>query len=136
MGAPLVLKSEPSTYSFADLVRERKTRWDGVKNPMAVKHMRAARAGDLGIFYHTGTERRAVGIVRLASDPSDDPKAPGLVVFDVAPVKPLAVPVTLDVIKATRVFASSPLVKMGRLSVVPLTDAQWQAFLALGKTRV
>jgi len=135
MGA-LVLKSEPSTYSFADLVREGKTRWDGVKNPMAVKHMRAARAGDLGVFYHTGGERRAVGIVRIASDPADDPKDPALAVFEVTPVKPLAVPVTLEVIKATAVFAGSPLVRMGRLSVVPLSDAQWKAFLALGKTRV
>jgi predicted RNA-binding protein with PUA-like domain len=132
----LVLKSEPSTYSFEDLVRERKTRWDGVKNPMAVKHMRAARAGDLGIFYHTGGERRAVGIVRIASDPKDDPKAPGQAVFEVTPLKPLVVPVTLDVIKATPAFRDSPLVKMGRLSVVPLSDAQWKAFLALGKTRV
>jgi len=132
----LLLKTEPSTYSFADLVRDKKTRWDGVANPVAQRHIREARGGDLGLLYHTGTERRAVGIVEIASDPYADPKDASLAVFDVTPVKPLAEPVTLEVVKSTPIFKDSPLVKMGRLSVVPLTTAQWKAFLALAKTRV
>ena len=133
---PLVLKTEPSEYSWDDLRRDKKTLWSGVKNPTARKHMREARKGDLAVIYHTGTERRAVGIAEITSAPMPDPKDPQAVVFEVRPKKPLAEPVGLDQIKAHPAFADSPLVKMGRLSVVPLTPAQWKVLLGLARTKL
>jgi predicted RNA-binding protein with PUA-like domain len=133
---PLVLKTEPSEYSWDDLRRDKKTLWSGVKNPTARKHMREAKKGDLAVIYHTGTERRAVGIAEITSAPMPDPKDPNAVVFEVRPKKPLAEPVGLDQIKANPAFADSPLVKMGRLSVVPLTPAQWKVLLALARTKL
>ena len=133
---PLVLKTEPSEYSWDDLRRDKKTLWSGVRNPTARKHMRESRKGDLAVVYHTGTERRAVGIAEITSAPIPDPKDPKAVVFEVRPRKPLAEPVDLDQIKAHPAFADSPLVKMGRLSVVPLTPAQWKVLLALARTKL
>jgi predicted RNA-binding protein with PUA-like domain len=133
---PLVLKTEPSEYSWDDLRRDKKTLWSGVKNPTARKHMREAKRGDLAVIYHTGTERRAVGIAEITSAPMPDPKDLQAVVFEVRSKKPLAEPVGLDEIKAHPAFADSPLVKMGRLSVVPLTPAQWKVLLALARTKL
>jgi predicted RNA-binding protein with PUA-like domain len=132
--AYLLLKTEPSTYSWADLQKARKATWDGVANPVAVKNIRAAKKGDLAVIYHTGDEKQAVGVATLTSDGYPDPKDPKLAVFDLAPRAPLAQPVTLAQLKAAPAFAESPLLKLGRLSVVPLDEAQWRALLALAKT--
>ncbi len=133
----LLLKTEPDAYSFDDLTRDRRTRWDGVTNPLAQKHMRAARKGERAVIYHTGDERRAVGIAELVSDPYPDPTDPAhkRVVFDIAAVEPLARPVGLDELKAAAAFADSPLVRMGRLSVVPLDGAQWKELGRLARAR-
>ena len=95
---------------------------------MALKHLRAAAPGDLAVLYHTGSERRAVGLARIAAVAGD--------AVELVPIAPLAVPVPLDALKKSPAFRASPLVRIGRLSVVPLTAKQWQALLALGKTRV
>jgi predicted RNA-binding protein with PUA-like domain len=131
-----LLKTEPSTYSWKDLVEAKRATWDGVANPTAVANIRKAARGDQVVIYHTGDEKAAVGVAEVVSPPRDDAKNSKLAVFDLAPVAPLAVPVTLAQLKAAPAFADSPLVKIGRLSVVPLTAAQWQALLALAKTKL
>jgi predicted RNA-binding protein with PUA-like domain len=131
-----LLKTEPSTYSYADLEKQKRAVWDGVANPTAVRNIRAAKKGDLVAIYHTGDEKAAVGIAEVVSAPYDDPKDDALAVFDLAPRKRLAQAVTLAAIKAHPAFASSPLVKQGRLSVVPLDAAQWKQLLALARTSV
>ena len=128
-----LLKTEPSTYSFADLVRETQTRWDGIRNPTALLHLRAAKRGDRALVYHTGSVKAAVGEALLASAAYADPKDAALSVIDIQAGKPLAKPVTLAQLKADPLFADSPLVKQGRLSFVPLTDAQWKRIQQLGK---
>ncbi|HWE28312.1 MAG TPA: EVE domain-containing protein [Polyangia bacterium] len=130
-----LLKTEPSTYSFADLVREKQTRWDGIRNPTALQHLRAAKRGDRALVYHTGSVKAAVGEAVLASAAYDDPKDPALSVIDLQAGKALAQPVTLAQLKADPLFAESPLVKMGRLSFVPLTDAQWKRVQTLAKKK-
>lgn len=117
-----LLKSEPDQYSFADLLRDRETIWDGVTNPVAVKHLREMKAGDKLILYHTGKERTAVGSASVAS--VDLSGATPLVKIRAG--EELSNPKTLADIKEHKLFADSPLVKQGRLSVVPLTDAQYQ----------
>jgi predicted RNA-binding protein with PUA-like domain len=123
-----LLKTEPSEYSWDDLVREKKAVWDGISNPMALKHMRSAKKGDVAVIYHTGDERRAVGIAEIASAPTGDP-----VVFEITPKQALAKPVTLDALKKSAPFKDSPLLRIGRLSVVPLDAAQFRALVALSK---
>jgi len=130
-----LIKTEPSAYSYARLEKDQRSVWDGVTNAFAQKHIRSAKKGERAIVYHTGTERAAVGIAEIVSDPYPDPKDPALFVFDIAPAKRLQAPVSLAAIKASPLFAASPLVKMGRLSVVPLEDAQWRWLLATGKTK-
>ncbi len=120
-----LLKTEPAVYSFADLQRDKNTVWDGVTNPVAVKHLREMKAGDRLVIYHTGDEKSAVGTASVVSLNASDPKTP-LVKIKVGTV---VKPVTLAQVKANRVFADSPLVRQGRLSVVPLTSAQY-SFLA------
>jgi predicted RNA-binding protein with PUA-like domain len=116
-----LLKTEPTVYSFADLQRENTTIWDGVTNPAAVKHLREMKSGEHLVIYHTGDEKNAVGTAAVVSVDASDPKTP-LVKIKVG--KPLLKPVTLAEMKAHKLFADSPLVRQGRLSVVPLTDAQ------------
>jgi predicted RNA-binding protein with PUA-like domain len=128
-----LLKTEPSTYSFADLVREKQTRWDGIRNPVALQHLRAAKRGDRALVYHTGSVKAAVGEAVLASAAYEDPKDASLSVIDLEASKALAQPVTLAQLKADPLFAESPLVTMGRLSFVPLTDAQWKRVQTLAK---
>jgi predicted RNA-binding protein with PUA-like domain len=118
-----LLKTEPTVYSFADLQRENTTIWDGVTNPAAVKHLREMKPGERLVIYHTGDEKSAVGMATVVSVDSADPKTP-LVKIKVG--KPLAKPVTLAEIKAHKLFADSPLVRQGRLSVVPLTEKQFK----------
>ena len=128
-----LLKTEPSTYSFADLVREQVTTWDGVKNPTALKHLRAMRNGDQAMVYHTGDEKAIVGVARIVSNPYTDPalKDPQLVAVDIAPMRVLKEPITLTRVKADARFAPFALVRLPRLSVMPVTDEQWEALLAL-----
>ena len=129
-----VLKTEPSTYSYDDLVKDASTYWDGVKNPVALKHMRSVKKGDLALIYHTGKEKAAVGIARITSAPYPDPahNDEKLVVFDLKAVKALKRPVTLKEIKADRTFENMALVRQGRLSVVPATKRQWDRLVKLG----
>jgi predicted RNA-binding protein with PUA-like domain len=117
-----LLKTEPSAYSFDDLEREEQTIWDGVKNPAAVKFLRGMKSGDKLVIYHTGDEKAAVGTAKVLTVVVKDPKTPQV---RIAAGEPLKKPRTLAEIKAQKLFADSPLVTQGRLSVVPLTDAQW-----------
>lgn len=122
-----LFKTEPDAYSFEDFLRDKETVWDGVTAPAAVKHLREMKKGAKWIFYHTGDERRAVGAGSVLSVDPSDPKVP-LVKVKVG--KRLKHPKSLDEIKAASIFRDSPLVTIGRLSVVPLTEAQWDWFLA------
>jgi len=119
---PNLLKTEPSEYSFADLERDKSTVWDGVTNPVAVKNLRGMKKGDELVIYHTGDERRTVGTASVVSVDVADPKSPRVTI---KAGKPLA-PTSLAEIKANKLFSDSPLVRQGRLSVVPLSDAQYQ----------
>jgi predicted RNA-binding protein with PUA-like domain len=117
-----LLKTEPSVYSFADLQREKQTVWDGVTNPVAVRHLREMKPGDRLVIYHTGDEKSAVGTATVASVDDSDAKTP-LVTIKVGSA--IAKPKTLAEVKAQKLFADSPLVRQGRLSVVPLNKTQW-----------
>jgi predicted RNA-binding protein with PUA-like domain len=117
-----LLKTEPTVYSFADLQREQNTVWDGVSNPVAVKHLREMKAGDRLVIYETGAHKSAVGTATVVSVDATDPKNPQV---KIKAGKPLAKPVTLAEVKANKLFADSPLVRQGRLSVVPLTGEQY-----------
>lgn len=118
-----LLKTEPSEYSFADLQRDGETRWDGVSNPVAVKHLREMEPGARLIIYETGTRKSAVGTAKVTAADASDAKDP---VVTISAGRPIKEPVTLATIKANTLFATSPLVRQGRLSVVPLTDAQYK----------
>ena len=124
-----LLKTEPSAYSYDDLEREGRARWDGVKNPAALRNLRAMKRGDRLLVYHTGDEKAAVGTAEVVKEAYPDPRYGGgtLVVVDVEPRGRLARPVALAEIKSMPEFAGSPLVRQGRLSVVPLTAPQWEA---------
>jgi predicted RNA-binding protein with PUA-like domain len=125
-----LLKTEPSTYSFDDLEREKKAVWDGVSNPVALRNLAAMKPGDDAIIYHTGSEKAAVGLARVTKAAYPDPKAKDakLLVVDLEPVRRLKAPVTLAAVKADAAFKESPLVRQGRLSVVPLTAEQFARF--------
>jgi predicted RNA-binding protein with PUA-like domain len=127
-----VLKTEPSAYGFSDLVRERRTRWEGVSNPVALKHLRSMQQGDEALIYHTGDEKALVGLARVASAPYPDPANPKLVVVDVEAGTPLPRAVSLAQIRADPAFAELGLVRVPRLSVVPVEPAQWKRLLAMG----
>jgi predicted RNA-binding protein with PUA-like domain len=124
--AYFLFKTEPDVYSFDDFLRDKETIWDGVTNTTAVKHLREMKAGAKWIFYHTGDERTAVGTGTVVKVDASDPKVP-LVRVKVG--KRLKKAKTLEQIKAEPLFAGSPLVVMGRLSVVPLTEEQWDWFV-------
>ena len=129
-----LLKTEPSTYSYDDLEREGRAVWDGVANPAALRNMGSMKAGDLAFVYHTGDVKAAVGVAEVTRAAYPDPKFKGgkLLVVDLKPVRRLSAEVSLATIKAMPLFAESPLVRQGRLSVVPLTKPQWDAILKLG----
>ncbi len=129
-----LVKTEPSAYAFDDLRRDRKTRWDGVSNAQAQANLRAMREGDEVAVYHSG-EKAAVGLAKVAGGPSPDPGDPAgkRVAVDLAAGAPLAAPVPLEALRAEKAFQGSPLLRQGRLSVVPLTAAQWKALLRLGR---
>ena len=122
-----LLKTEPGTYGYDDLEREGGTRWDGVTNPVALRNLRAMKVGDRLVVYHTGDEKAAVGLAEVTRAAYPDPRNAKLPVVDIAPRGRLARPLTLAEIKALPVFADSPLVRQGRLSVVPLTAEQMRA---------
>jgi predicted RNA-binding protein with PUA-like domain len=126
-----VLRTEPSEYGYADLVRDRRTRWEGVSNPVALKHLRSMQEGDAALIYHTGNEKAVVGLARVASAPYADPGNSRLVVVDVEAGRPLPRPVTLAEIKAEPAFADLGLVRVPRLSVVPVEPAQWKRLLEM-----
>jgi predicted RNA-binding protein with PUA-like domain len=130
-----LLKTEPSTYSYADLERDKKTTWDGVSNNLALKHLRAMQKGDLALIYHSGNEKAIVGIAEIISAPYSDPKQKDdrLVVVDVQARERLRTPVPLASVKARKEFARFELVRMPRLSVMPVSRDMWTALLALGK---
>jgi predicted RNA-binding protein with PUA-like domain len=118
-----LFKTEPTVYSFADLQKEKTTIWDGVTNPQAVKNLREMPKGSKVVIYHTGDEKRVVGTASVVSVDASDPKVPKVLIKVGGPVKQSR---TLAEIKAKKEFSTSPLVKMGRLSVVPLTEAQYK----------
>ena len=120
---PYLLKTEPTVYSFADLQREPTTIWDGVTNPAALKNLRAMKPGERLIVYHTGDEKSAVGTASVVSVDPSDPKNPQV---KLKVGMPLGKPVSLAEMKANKLFAESPLVRQGRLSVVPLTEQQYE----------
>ncbi|HWY19853.1 MAG TPA: EVE domain-containing protein [Candidatus Acidoferrum sp.] len=120
---PYLLKTEPTVYSFANLKNENTTVWDGVTNPVALKNLRGMKAGEQLVIYHTGDERSAVGTATVVSVDASDAKNPQV---KIKVGKPLGKPVTLAEVKANRLFADSPLVRQGRLSVVPLTAEQYK----------
>ena len=122
-----LFKTEPDVYSFDDFLRDRETVWDGVTNPTAVKHLREMKPGTKWIFYHTGEERTAIGTGTVVSMGPTNPKVP---IVKVKVGKRLKQPKPLAAIKAEPLFAASPLVLIGRLSVVPLTEEQWKWFVA------
>ena len=127
------MKTEPGEYSWADLVRERKTHWDGVTNPQAQLNMRTMAKGDTVVLYHSQTDKAAVGLAKVVKAPYPDPTDENgkRVWVDIAPVDALGRAVTLAEMKAEAAFATSPLVRQSRLSVVPLTDEQLATILRL-----
>lgn len=129
-----LVKTEPSVYSFADLEREGQTVWDGVTNNLAQKHLRNIKPGDRVLVYHTGDEKQIVGIARALSAAYPDPKqskSGTLVVVDLQPEQALPSPVTLSEIKNNQAFSASPLVRLPRLSVLPVTQAEWETVMDL-----
>ena len=131
-----LLKTEPAEFSFDDLLARGKETWDGVTNPLALKHLRSARTGDLVIVYHTGKERRAVGLAKVASDPYPDPSAGrgSLTVLDLVPLKRLASPVTLAAIKDETRLQEMEMLRIPRLSVVPVSPRQWEVLMKMSGT--
>jgi predicted RNA-binding protein with PUA-like domain len=130
-----LFKEEPTHYNFADLQRDGRTLWDGVTNALARKHLRQIQPGDLVLYYHTGDEKAIVGVMEAVSGPQPDPndEDPKAVVIEVQPLKRLKNPVSLAVIKADPFFAGWELVRMSRLSVMPVSDEQWKRIEDLAK---
>jgi predicted RNA-binding protein with PUA-like domain len=128
-----LFKEEPSTYSFDALLADTRTVWSGVKNPLAQKHLHGVKRGDRIFYYHTGNEKAVVGIAKALADAYSDPhdKAGKSAVVDVAPVKKLKRPVTLAAIKADPAFKDFALVRISRLSVMPVSDAEWTRIEAM-----
>jgi predicted RNA-binding protein with PUA-like domain len=122
-----LFKEEPTHYSFDDLVKDGKTSWSGVKNPLAQKHLRSVKKGDRIFYYHTGDEKSVVAVAKAAGDSYADPKdkTGRLATVDIVPVKRLTRPVTLAEIKAKAFFKDFPLVRISRLSVMPVSDREW-----------
>ncbi|HLN58292.1 MAG TPA: EVE domain-containing protein [Thermoanaerobaculia bacterium] len=132
-----LFKEEPTHYSYDDLIRDGKTSWTGVKNALAQKHLRSVKKGDRIFYYHTGDEKSVVAVAKAVTDAYADPKDKSgkLAAVDVAPVKKLSRPVTLAEIKAKASFKDFPLVRISRLSVMPVTEREWSEIekMATGK---
>ncbi|PYU94928.1 MAG: EVE domain-containing protein [Acidobacteria bacterium] len=133
MAAKWLFKSDPDTYSFANLERDGQTVWDGVSNNLALKHLRSVRRGDQALIYHTGDEKAVVGLAEVVNDAYPDPKQKDsrLVVVDVKASERLARPVSLDEIKKQVALKDFDLVRLPRLSVMPVSEAQWNAIMKL-----
>jgi predicted RNA-binding protein with PUA-like domain len=133
-----LVKTEPSTYAWGDLVRDGRTRWDGVRNFAARGHLAGMRAGDRVLVYHSGDERAVVGVARVAREAYPDPTARegSWLAVDLEPVKALARPVALAEVKAEAALRAIPLVRQARLSVMPLPAEAFERILALGETKV
>ena len=131
-----LVKQEPSTYSYDKLEKEKKTVWDGVHNNLALKHIRLMKKGDQALFYHTGDEKRAVGIIKITKDPYPNPKEDDkrFVVMDVKPVARLKRSVTLDEIKKDSIFKNWELLRISRLSVMPVPQKLWDAIIKKSKS--
>lgn len=134
--ARFLVKTEPSTYSFADLQKDKRTVWDGVSNPVALKHLATIKKGDTVIVYHTGDEKQCVGLAEAVSDPYPDPKLndPKRPVIDLAPDRALPTPVTLAQVKADAVLRITPLARLPRLSVMPFSEAEFKRLMGLAKS--
>jgi len=132
---PWLLKSEPSTYSFERLVADGKTRWDGVRNFTARNHLREMKEGDRCLFYHSGEGKEVVGVARVVRTAFPDPTAPGedWSAVEIAPVKAFPRPVTLAEMKADKELTELPMLRLSRLSVSPVNEAQFRRILQLGK---
>ncbi|HKY31040.1 MAG TPA: EVE domain-containing protein [Candidatus Polarisedimenticolia bacterium] len=131
-----LLKTEPGAYSWDDLVRDRRTVWDGITNPLALRHLASAKKGDRAIVYHTGKERRAVGIAVIVKAPYPDLRAadPRRLVVEIEADAPLARPVSLHEIKADKTFAGWELLRLPRLSFVPVPEPMWRRIASLAGT--
>jgi predicted RNA-binding protein with PUA-like domain len=130
-----LFKEEPSNYSFEEFAKDGRTVWSGVKNPLAQKHLRSVRKGDRILYYHTGNQKAVVGVARAAGDAYPDPKdkTGKAAVVDIIPERPFARPVTLKEIKASKAFASFPLTRLPRLSVMPVSESEWKEIEGLEK---
>jgi len=128
-----LFKQEPSSYSYSQLESDGRTVWDGVANNLALKHLRSVKKGDRAFFYHTGDEKQVVGIMEIIADARPDPKDKSLVVVDVKPASRLVRPVTLDAIKNDPEFAAWELVRISRLSVMPVPSRLWDSILKMSK---
>src|SRR4051812_47871542 len=134
-----LLKTEPSTYSWSDLLRDKKTPWTGVRNALALQHLRSMKKGDLALIYHTGDEKQIVAIAEITSAPYPDPREKNekLVAVDIKPKRALKTPVTLDTIKSDKTFAGFDLIRISRLSVMPVPQPMWKRIeeLSAGSNR-
>ena len=132
-----LLKTEPNEYSWSDLVHDKKAVWSGVANPTALIHIRSMQKGDAAIIYHTGNEKQCVGVAEIVSKPYPDPNEDNekLVVVDLKPKQPFKQPVTLAQIKADPFFAGFDLLRITRLSVVPVPPPMWKRLMELGKIK-
>lgn len=130
-----LLKTEPDCYNWGDLVRDKKTVWDGVANALALKHIRTMKRGDQAVIYHTGKEKAAIGLATVVSEPYADPKEddPRLAVVDIKVGKALKQPVTLSDFKADPAFDGWELIRISRLSVVPMPERMWKRMLKLAE---
>ncbi|HAP34606.1 MAG TPA: EVE domain-containing protein [Bacteroidetes bacterium] len=130
-----LLKTEPSEYSFDDLLRDKKTVWSGVSAAPALKNIRSMKKGDRAFIYHTGDEKQIVGIAKIISDPYPDPNDNNekLFVIDIQAEQKLVHPVTLAVVKGNKDLAAMPLVRIGRLSVQPVTEREWDIIISQSK---
>jgi len=137
MATRWLFKTEPSVYSFQQLQKDKKTTWDGVANNLALKNLRDIKKGDLIFIYHTGDEKQAVGVARALGGAYPDPskKDPKLLVVDIEPVKTLAKPATLAEVKADKKLANFDLVRNSRLSIMKLTDEQWEIMEGMAKAK-
>jgi predicted RNA-binding protein with PUA-like domain len=130
---PWLFKEEPTHYGFDDLMKDGRTLWSGVKNPLAQKHLRSVRKGDRILYYHTGGEKAVVGIASAVAPPRPDPDDPAgrRVAVEIAPGRKLSRPVTLAEIKGRKEFATFPLVRISRLSVMPVSEREWTLILEM-----
>ena len=128
-----LFKTEPSTYSYADLVRDKRTVWDGVSNPVALRHLSTLRKGDTVVIYHTGDEKSAVGLATATKDPFPDPKLddPKRLVTEISAERALPRPVTLAEVKADGILKTTELARLPRLSIMPFTEVQFRRLLEL-----